>query len=46
MGEKGGRVFRNMKDTWIKPKRGRIKDGKWGWLGWREWWGQNGDNCT
>ena len=22
-----------VKDTWTKPKGGRIKDGKWGWLG-------------
>ena len=22
-----------IKDTWTKPKRGRIKGGKWGWLG-------------
>ena len=21
-----------IKDTWTKPKRGRIKGGKWGWL--------------
>ena len=31
-----------IKDTWTKPKQGRIKGGRWGWLG----WGQNGDNCT
>ena len=24
-----------IKDTWTKPKGGRIKGGKWGWL----WWG-------
>ena len=29
----------SIKDTWTKPKRGRIKGGKWGWLGWGEWWG-------
>ena len=23
-----------IKDTWTKPKRDRIKSGKWGWLGW------------
>ena len=23
-----------IKDTWTKPKVGRIKGGKWGWLGW------------
>ena len=22
-----------MKDTWIKPKEGRIKGERWGWLG-------------
>ena len=32
----------SIKDTWTKPKGGRIKGRKWGWLG----WGQNGDNCT
>ena len=30
-----------VKDTWTKPKRGRIKGGKWGWLVWRgEWKGE------
>ena len=24
-----------IKDTWTKPKVGRIKGGKWGWLLWR-----------
>ena len=23
-----------VKDTWTKPKLGRIKVGKWEWLGW------------
>ena len=23
----------SIKDTWTKPKRGRIKGRKWGWLG-------------
>ena len=23
-----------IKDTWTKPKGGRIKGGKWGWLEW------------
>ena len=42
-GEKGeGFSGRCIKDTWTKPKGGRIKGGKWGWLGWRE----NGDNYT
>ena len=26
----------SIKDTWTKPKGGRIKGGDWGWLGWRE----------
>ena len=35
-----------IKDIWIKPKWGRIKGGKWGWLGWGIVVGQrNGDNC-
>ena len=25
---------------------GRIKGGRWGWLGLWEWWGENGDNST
>ena len=24
-----------IKDTWTKPKEGRIDGGRWGWLGWR-----------
>ena len=30
-----------MKDVWAKPKGGRIKGRKWGWLagGWEEWGG-------
>ena len=24
---------KHKKDTWTKPKRGRIKGGNWGWLG-------------
>ena len=32
---RGGRVFRNMyKGHRDKTKGGRIKGGKWGWLGW------------
>ena len=23
-----------IKDTWTKPKGGRINGGRWGWLGW------------
>ena len=23
-----------IKEPWTKPKGGRIKSGKWGWLGW------------
>ena len=26
----------SIKDTWTKPKWGRVKAGKWGWLGWGE----------
>ena len=26
-------------------KGGWVKGGKWGWLGWGEWPGENGDNC-
>ena len=38
-----GRVFRNKyKGHMDKTKEGRIKGGKWGWLG----WGANADNCT
>ena len=30
-----GWVFRNMyKGHWTKPKKGRIKGGRWGWLEW------------
>ena len=48
MGEKGeGFLGTTIKDTWTKPNGGRIKGGKWGWLGWGgEWWQENGDNCT
>ena len=36
-----------IKDTWIKPKWGRIKGGKWGELGLGGVMGaRNGDNCT
>ena len=35
-----------IKDTWTKPKEGRIKGGKWGWLGWRGVRGESGDNYT
>ena len=44
--EGGGFTGTSIKDTWTKPKGGRIEGGRWGWLGWREWWGKNGDNCT
>ena len=37
----------SVKDTWTKPKGGRMKGGKWRWLGWGEWWeAGNGGNCT
>ena len=29
-----------IKDTWTKPKGGRIEGGMWGWLGWGDWWGE------
>ena len=30
-----------------KAKRGaRIEGGRWGWVGWGVWWGENVDNCT
>ena len=29
-----------IKDTWTKPKWGKIKGGRWGWLGWGEFWGE------
>ena len=37
-GRKMGNGFSgtSIKDTWTKPKWGRIKGGKWGWLGWEE----------
>ena len=43
---RGGFSGTCIKDTWTKPKRGRIKGGKWAWLGWGEWWEENGDNST
>ena len=46
-GKKGkGQQGTCIKDTWTKPKRGRIKGGRWGWVGHGEWWGENGDNYT
>ena len=36
MGEKGGRVFRNIyKGHMDKTKEGRIRSGRWEWLGGR-----------
>ena len=29
-----GTMLREMNHTWTKPKRGRTKVGRWGWLGW------------
>ena len=35
MGERGkGHHGACIKDTWTKPKWGRIEGGWWGWLGW------------
>ena len=40
-GRKWGRVVRNMyKGHMDKTKGGRIKGGKWGWLGGGELWGE------
>ena len=36
-GKREGFSGTSVKDTWTKPKGGRIKSGKWGWLGWGEW---------
>ena len=33
-------MSRNIKDTWTKPKWGRIEGRSWGWLEWRDW-GEN-----
>ena len=34
MGGKGeGFLVTRIKDTWTKPKGGRIRGGRWGWLG-------------
>ena len=47
MGGKGGRVFRNMyKGHMDKTKGGRIKGGKWGWLGLVGVVRGNDDNCA
>ena len=35
-----------IKDTWTTAKGDKIEGGRWGWLGWGEWWIGNGDNCT
>ena len=35
-----------IKDTWTKPKGGRIESGMWGLLRWGVVVGENGDNCT
>ena len=50
-GENGGKKGEgfsgtSIKDTWTKAKGGRIEGGRWGWLGWGVWWGENGDNCV
>ena len=38
-GDNGGKKGKGhqgtcIKDTWTKPKRGKIEGGKWGGLGW------------
>ena len=46
-GKKGkGHQGTCLKDTWAKPKEGRIEGGRWGWLGQEVVLGGNGDNCT
>ena len=45
MGGKRKGFLGTIKDTWTKPKGGRIKGGKWGWLAWGGVVaGANGDN--
>ena len=47
MGRKGERFSGTIKDKWTKPKGGRSRGGRWGWLGFSgEWWGVNADNYT
>ena len=36
----------SVNDTWTKPKVGRKKDGKFGWLGYQGEAGEDGDNYT
>ena len=37
MGGRGkGFSGRTVKDTWIKPRRGGSRGGRFGWLGWGE----------
>ena len=46
-GKKGkGHQGTCIKDTWTKPKWGRIKGGRWGSLGRGKCWWENGENCT
>ena len=48
-GGKGGRVVKEhvcIKDTWTKPKGGRIEVGGGDSWGGGQSWGGNGDNCT
>ena len=35
-----------IKDTWTKPKGGKIEGRRWGLVDWKERWGEKGDNCT
>ena len=46
-GKKGtGHQGTCVKDSWTKPKRGRIEGARWGWLGREKWSWENADNCT
>ena len=53
-GKREGFSGKCIKDTWTKPKGGRIKGGTWGWLGrgevvegkWRQLYLNNKKNNT
>ena len=42
----GRRVFRNYYKGHMDKTKGEdgSKGGRWIWLGWGEWWGENADN--
>ena len=44
MGENKGSPSRNIyKGHMDKAKGGRFEGGRWGWVGWGPWCGENGD---